>query len=74
MSNSSSSFGGFPVVTAFARLRRGGDPVLGARVRMEVEVETEGEDKEPVRMAPVDMLDDGYGGEDFGNLLIRIRI
>ena len=41
---------------------------------MEVEVETEGEDKEPVRMAPVDMLDDGYGGESLLDTCFQLTL
>ena len=45
-------------VSAFVRVTRGGMPVLGARVRMEV-----GKVDEGTTVFVADMLDDGFGGK-----------
>ena len=45
-------------VSAFVRVTRGGMPVLGARVRMEV-----GKVDDGTTVFVADMLDDGFGGK-----------
>ena len=51
-------------VSAFVRVTRGGMPVLGARVRMEV-----GRVDEGTTILVADMLDDGYGGKLFSLIM-----
>ena len=45
-------------ISAFVRVTRGGMPVLGARVRMEVDKVDEG-----TTVFVAEMLDDGFGGK-----------
>ena len=54
--------GDFRPLSIFAQVSKGGNPIVGARVMMTLEIELG--NGSSVVLAPVQLHDDGYGGEN----------
>ena len=59
--NSTSNAEEFQPLTIFAQVLKGGNPIVGARVMMHVEIELG--NGSMIALTPVQLFDDGYGGE-----------